>query len=113
MASRSKPLRDGFTTGACAAAAAKAAALVLLGCEAAAAGRVEIPFPDGVRRSLKIERRRREVRGRAAWVSVIKDAGDDPDVTHGAEIAARVVVMDGRAFGRRIKLLSGAGREWA
>ena len=100
MASRSKPLREGFTTGACAAAAAKGAALVLLGA-GAAAGAVEIPFPDGARRSLKIARAWREAGQGAAWASVIKDAGDDPDVTNGAEIVSRVVFRDDGRFGEQ------------
>ena len=95
MASRSKRLRTGYTTGACAAAAAKGAALALLGADGA--GTVEIPFPDGVRRSLKIEKCSREEGRSAARASVIKDAGDDPDVTHGAEITAEVVFKDGEA----------------
>jgi cobalt-precorrin-5B (C1)-methyltransferase len=73
----------------------------------AAAGAVEIPFPDGVRRSLKIDRVRREAGGRAAWASVIKDAGDDPDVTHGAEIAARVVVRGGELSGENKIIIRG------
>ena len=64
---------------------------------AAAAGTVEIPFPDGVRRYLKIEKCIREEGRSAARASVIKDAGDDPDVTHGAEITAEVVFGDGEA----------------
>jgi cobalt-precorrin-5B (C1)-methyltransferase len=96
VGSKSRPLRTGYTTGACAAAAAKAAALALFGCggtgkRAAAAGEVEIPFPDGTRHSLKVERTWQEGSQGASWASVIKDGGDDPDVTHGAEIMARVV----------------------
>jgi cobalt-precorrin-5B (C1)-methyltransferase len=52
---------------------------------------VEIPFPDGSRHTFKIERAWREEAGGATCASVIKDAGDDPDVTHGVEIIARVV----------------------
>jgi cobalt-precorrin-5B (C1)-methyltransferase len=82
-----RPLRRGWTTGACAAAAAKAAfTAVLTG-----------HFPDPVAITLpKGERPRFALAhqsladGRAS-ASVIKDAGDDPDVTHGAEIVATVV----------------------
>jgi len=79
-------LRTGYTTGACAAAAAKAAALAL------ALGRcveeVELLLPTGVKAHFRIHRR---FLGRdEAFCSVIKDAGDDPDVTNGAEICARV-----------------------
>lgn len=77
-----KRLRSGYTTGACAAAAAKAAALYLLRREYPR--EVEIPFPDGIRRRLPVNRIWQE--GETTWAGVIKDAGDDPDVTNGAEI---------------------------
>ncbi len=75
-------LRSGYTTGACAAAAAKAAALLLH--DAVAPIRVEIPFPDRSRHGFVVHRCQRLAEGVLA--SVIKDAGDDPDVTNGAEI---------------------------
>jgi cobalt-precorrin-5B (C1)-methyltransferase len=82
-------LRSGYTTGACAAAAAKAAMLLLLG--RPRPGRVEIPFPDGSRHGFAVHQ------GKAlsgqAWASVLKDAGDDPDVTNGAEIKASVCFL--------------------
>ncbi len=81
-----KRLRSGFTTGSCAAAAAKAAALALL--EGISSSDIEIPFPDGSRRSFKIHSC--SCAEGAATASVIKDAGDDPDVTNGAEIIATV-----------------------
>ncbi len=79
-------LRSGYTTGACAAVAAKAATLVLL--KGQCPGRVEIPFPDGERHSFLLHSCILE--GETARASVIKDAGDDPDVTNGAEIIAVV-----------------------
>ncbi len=92
MESKSKKLRSGYTTGACAAAAAKAAALFLLrNAESSGNNRgVEIPFPDGSRVKFKIHDAGYRVQGKSAFASVIKDAGDDPDVTHGAEIRAEV-----------------------
>ncbi len=78
-----RPLRSGFTTGACAAAAAKGATLALLGGKQIE--RVEIPFPAGFRHSFYLHTC--TVQG---FASVIKDAGDDPDVTNGAEIRAFV-----------------------
>ena len=88
--STKKKLRSGYTTGACAAAAAKAAVLRLLGRPEEEA--VEIPFPDGSRHSFALCR----VSGEAdhALATVVKDAGDDPDVTNGAEIGARVRWLD-------------------
>ncbi|MCI5116660.1 MAG: cobalt-precorrin-5B (C(1))-methyltransferase [Candidatus Electrothrix sp. LOE1_4_5] len=79
-------LRSGYTTGACAAAAAKAATLILLG--KPSPEQVDIPFPDGERRSFRLHSC--SVEGDRARASVIKDAGDDPDVTNGAEIIAVV-----------------------
>jgi len=84
-------LRSGYTTGACAAAAAKAAAMLLV--TGQAPGRVEIPFPDDSRVEFAVHTcglRAAEEGGPAAHASIIKDAGDDPDVTNGAEISAVV-----------------------
>ena len=120
------PLRSGFTTGACATAAAKAALLALLGREVGET--VDILFPDGETLSLPVELRNpcggaaflrrnqnpRGDRGRlprgtlisppgqrmpprhgdSATAVVVKDAGDDPDVTHGREIVACVAFSD-------------------
>ncbi len=80
------PLRKGWTTGACATAAVKAAF------EALSSGTfpdpVTITLPKGENPSFSLQRKTLE-EGRAT-ASVIKDAGDDPDVTHGAEIVATV-----------------------
>ena len=130
------PLRSGFTTGACATAAAKAALLALLGEKVG--DTVEVLFPDGEILSLPVELRNpqvpagtsggREVEpcemagrsgrvwgrapvdtdhegsdfasgkpsfdGDSATAVVIKDAGDDPDVTHGHEIVATVAFSE-------------------
>ena len=93
-----KKLRLGYTTGSCAAAAAKAAAVMLL------TGRrletVALLTPKGIRLELEV----REVETGPGYVScaIAKDAGDDPDVTDGALIFARVsrreepgIVIDG------------------
>lgn len=79
-----KPLRSGWTTGACATAAAKAACLALFG----------QGFPDPV--TITLPRGETPCFALAltehgdgwARAGVIKDAGDDPDVTHGATIIA-------------------------
>lgn len=81
-----KKLREGFTTGACAAAAAKAAAWMLKNqCPVAD---VEIALPIGRRVAFPLRQARFEAA--LAFASVVKDAGDDPDCTHGAEICAEV-----------------------
>lgn len=95
MASKNKKLRSGYTTGACAAAAAKAATMLLLSAEERKRGKtegkeVEIPFPDGNRHKFRIQNSGYRTEDKTAWASVIKDAGDDPDVTNGAEISATV-----------------------
>ncbi|MBR0534062.1 MAG: cobalamin biosynthesis protein CbiD [Bacteroidales bacterium] len=82
------PLRSGFTTGACATAAAKAALLVLLGREVGDS--VEIGFPDGERLSLPVA----AITSDPASATVIKDAGDDPDVTNGISVVASVAFSD-------------------
>lgn len=86
-----KTLRTGFTTGACAAAATKAACIALLKREAV--DEVDIKLPGGQKASFKTSHCSFE--GNSAWCSVIKDAGDDPDVTNGAEIHARVSWTEG------------------
>ena len=104
--SKSKKLRSGYTTGACAAAAAKAATLVLLRnaeCglrNESKIGTVEIPFPDGSRVEFRVQGSgvRGEGTNRAAYASVIKDAGDDPDLTNGADVAAAVVLISDLGF---------------
>ncbi|MDR1359664.1 MAG: cobalt-precorrin-5B (C(1))-methyltransferase, partial [Deltaproteobacteria bacterium] len=81
-------LREGFTTGTAAAAAAKAAVAALLG--GPRAGRVSVPLPPftGERLEIPIARIRAGVRKNLPWAmaSVIKDGGDDPDVTHGLRL---------------------------
>ena len=78
--------REGFSTGACAAAAAKAAAMAGLGL--APGPQVEIPLPGGGRAILPVAWSRATPWGGAA--AVIKDAGDDPDITQGAEVRVQL-----------------------
>lgn len=79
-------LRTGFTTGACAAAAAKAATRVLV--RDVMLAEIETTLPNRTRVTFPLKRCERF--GRRAIASVIKDAGDDPDCTHGAELVAEV-----------------------
>ncbi|MBN2645945.1 MAG: cobalamin biosynthesis protein CbiD [Desulfuromonadaceae bacterium] len=83
----STELKGGITTGSCAALAAKAAALLLFRHERV--DQVEIPLPDGSRLMWPVASL--ELRDDSAEASIIKDAGDDPDVTHGARIRVRVM----------------------
>jgi cobalt-precorrin-5B (C1)-methyltransferase len=79
-----KGRREGFTTGACAAAAAKAAVRALL--RKTTMETIETTLPNGRRQIFRLERC--ELLDDRAVSSVVKDAGDDPDCTHGAEIVA-------------------------
>lgn len=87
-----KTLRSGYTTGTCAAAAAKGAALALLGQRT---GTVAVTTPQG--RTLTVPLAHVTVAGPAAHCTVIKDAGDDPDITDGAAISAEVSLQPGGA----------------
>jgi cobalt-precorrin-5B (C1)-methyltransferase len=81
-----RPLRRGWTTGACATAAAKAAIAALLG--GGFPDPVEITLPRGERVAFALAETR--LTPTTAIAAVVKDAGDDPDVTHGALIRATV-----------------------
>lgn len=85
------PLRRGWTTGACATAATRAALMALWG--AGRPARVRITLPRGQRPEFAIAH---WAEGEGwAEAGVVKDAGDDPDVTHGALIRARVSASAG------------------
>ncbi|GAB4486339.1 MAG: cobalt-precorrin-5B (C(1))-methyltransferase [Thermodesulfovibrionales bacterium] len=112
MASKSRKLRTGYTTGACAAAAAKAAVTLIMRNALSVEGNglqesgspithnpsritgVDIPFPDGSRHAFRIVNAGYDAKTKTARASVIKDAGDDPDVTNNAEIAAAVGIRE-------------------
>ncbi len=83
----SAELRKGWTTGACATAATKAAALVLFG-GLDFPETVAITLPKGEAPVFPLALTERGVTDGQDWVRVgiVKDAGDDPDVTHGATI---------------------------
>jgi cobalt-precorrin-5B (C1)-methyltransferase len=95
-------LRKGWTTGACALAASVAAFTALR------TGRfpdpVTVRLPGGETPAFPLVRARLE--GPRATAAVVKDAGDDPDVTHGATIVA--TVEPGEA-GRGVMFRAGAG----
>ncbi|MDQ3988823.1 MAG: cobalt-precorrin-5B (C(1))-methyltransferase [Actinomycetota bacterium] len=86
-----RALRTGFTTGACSAAAAKAAVTALR--DGTAPATVDIPFPSGDRHSFAVHSvvvDDTAVDAGVATAVVVKDAGDDPDVTHGAHLTVTV-----------------------
>lgn len=85
-----KGLRSGFTTGACSAAAAKAATIALLTQQHVT--QIEITLPIGRKQIFDVERC--EFNLNEATCVVIKDAGDDPDCTHGAHLTASVSWTD-------------------
>ena len=86
-----KKLRLGYTTGSCAAAAAKAAAYMLL--SGRRKERITLETPGGS--SLELEIEDIELRGSAVSCAVRKDAGDDPDITDGALVYACVSLSGG------------------
>jgi cobalt-precorrin-5B (C1)-methyltransferase len=94
-------LRTGFTTGACAAAAAKAATRLLIG--GGPLSTIETTLPN--RSKVTFPLASCERKGALGIASVVKDAGDDPDCTHGAEIVAEVRLVHEPG----ITLLGGAG----
>ena len=83
-------LRKGYTTGSCAQGAAKAATLMLLGRRRV--DEVELETPSGTKLLLPVVDA--ELGDQYARCGVVKDSGDDPDVTHGARIYATVRFSD-------------------
>ncbi|HXG74775.1 MAG TPA: cobalt-precorrin-5B (C(1))-methyltransferase [Candidatus Nitrosotenuis sp.] len=83
-------LRTGFTTGTCAAAAAKAALVAITSQKKVEA--VEVFLPKEKKLTISISSCSFD--STSARCSVIKDGGDDPDVTHGAEIVVDLHLTD-------------------
>ena len=81
-----KPLRKGYTTGACATACAKAALKSLISQQSL--DKVSILLPIGEQATFHVKELSRNQN--ESCYATIKDAGDDPDVTHGAEIKVTV-----------------------
>lgn len=95
-------LKTGYTTGTCATAATKAALLALLTKEQHTA--ICITLPNGEK--VKISLASTQVRGEEASCTVIKDAGDDPDITNGQEIVSTVKLSTTH---RGVHFLQGVG----
>jgi cobalt-precorrin-5B (C1)-methyltransferase len=87
---RRDSLREGYTTSACAMAAATAATRVLL--TGKKLGSITVDLPAKERVTFQLERC--EIGTESVTCGIIKDAGDDPDVTHGLEIQATVSWSD-------------------
>ncbi|NDF29392.1 MAG: cobalt-precorrin-5B (C(1))-methyltransferase [Nitrososphaeria archaeon] len=83
-------LRTGFTTGTCATAAAKAALVSIITKKRIES--IEVLLPKDKRITINVASCRFD--NNTARCSVIKDGGDDPDVTHGAEIIADLQITD-------------------
>ena len=98
---KNNKLRYGYTTGSCAAAAAQAAARMLLTGEKVE--EVALETPKGILLHLLIE----DIRMNPDEVicAVRKDGGDDPDVTHGILVYARVK----KSFGKEVSIDGGIG----
>ncbi len=95
-----RPLRIGYTTGSCAAAASEAAALMLLKGEVPQ--NILIRTPGGPEFEVRIEAA--EFTESGAFCSVRKDSGDDPDITNGVMISADV-----QKAGAGIEIRAGTG----
>lgn len=98
---KGKAYRKGYTTGSCATAAAKVAALMLL--RQQIIHQVEIVTPSGVSLALNVEDPM--ISGQEAVAAIRKDGGDDVDATHGMLIYARVSLRDDAT----IRIVGGEG----
>ena len=99
-----KLLRGGYTTGACVAAGAKAAAMLSLGTEVDV---VHIAALDGTILDIPVKNVRKISGGIQA--EVIKDAGDDPDITNGTAILTTLILLKDGA-GIRYEAGEGVGQ---
>lgn len=85
-----KELKSGYTTGSCAAAGAKAALELILG---TTQKNVKIDTLNGEELNIPIYKSKK-IGNNSATVVILKDAGDDPDVTNGIEICTRIKIID-------------------
>ena len=100
---KGKKLRYGYTTGSSATAATKAALMYLLDDSKHDIPEVTIKLPSG--NSLTISVNSLEKKENSVLASVIKDGGDDPDVTHGLEIYSKVSLRNDS----KINIFGGTG----
>lgn len=104
---KKKGLRKGFTTGACAAAGAKAAAQALFSRRGKKNRRItnlliSLSLPTG--KAMKIRVKEVDINEAVAIATVIKDAGDDPDVTNRARIVTEVRLNPARLGQKRARI---------
>lgn len=97
-------LRKGFTTGTCAQAATKGALIMLI--QQKSVNSVEVITPSGIK--LCIGLTEQKIGDNFAGCAVIKDSGDDPDVTNGAKVSA--VVRFSQKKGVRVRGGEGVGK---
>ena len=97
-----RKLRLGYTTGTCAAAAAKAAAWMLL--TGQRKEKIGIDTPKGIHLDLDV--REITIGGNKVSCAIEKDSGDDPDITNGMEIRTRVEMLPEEG---EIRFLAGEG----
>jgi cobalt-precorrin-5B (C1)-methyltransferase len=102
---KKRKLREGFTTGTAAAAATKGALQLLF--TGSPLTPISVTLPQA--RVLEIPLRRYRQEGNTSVCSVVKDGGDDPDVTHGAEIGARVRISGATKGETEIVFKAGKG----
>jgi len=95
-------LKTGYTTGTSAAAASKSALITFL--TGKSVEKVQVTLPKGKVVQLKVAWTR--MNEKSITSAVIKDAGDDPDVTHGAEICSTVESTSNKG---EVKIIGGAG----
>lgn len=100
-----KKLRSGYTTGACAAAAARAACTAIL--TGKRIEQIQVTFPD--KRIVSFDVHITNLDNGSATATVVKDAGDDPDVTNGALITADVTLDDTKLSDHQIDIVGGVG----
>lgn len=99
-----KGLRTGWTTGTCASAAAKAAVIGLL--EGRAPDQVEVGLPAGQRVTFPVA----DIDPQKPWqAAVVKDAGDDPDVTNGAHLTVSAAWLAPDRKTGTVELIGGDG----
>jgi cobalt-precorrin-5B (C1)-methyltransferase len=93
---RKGQLRTGYTTGTSASAATKAALLTLISSQIF--NTIDVFLPKGKIATLQIAWTKTNQDNQSVTCAVIKDGGDDPDVTHGAEICSTVSLTNNKGL---------------